>query len=218
MTIQYVGEGISPAPMASRVTTIKKRNRLDPESRRQQLIVAATALVLKHEILPLPMAELSHDAEVSKALIYSYFPTQQELINAALKQQFQALDAAGLNQISTKTQFEDIVLAYADLYFSHVARSGPLIHIVFRDHYMAGHIDQWNRQFRERIARKLIRLGRKKLKLSAKEAVAAFNLILTIPEEAGRLAFRGELKSDRARTLSHGLIKSALRGVTPAPK
>ena len=195
-----------------------KRIRLDPGERRGQLLEIASRLVLKHGFLPLSLVELSRAAGVSKGLIYTYFPTQHALFNALLLGRLQELNAAGLERASRQRKLEDAAKECADIYFSHVAASGPLIHFILRDRYMAGHIDQEVRRIRNSIVRHLSRLGGKRLRLNAKEAIAAFNLILTIPEEAGRLVFDGSLSLERGRSLCQRLLASTLVSIAPVPK
>jgi AcrR family transcriptional regulator len=193
----------------------KSRNRLSPEARRHQLMELAAAMVLKQGGLPLSIAELARAAGVSKALFYTYFPTQHDLLNALMVERIAALESAGLRDAALGANFSEAVAAAAEIYFEDVAARGPLLHILLRDRYMAEATAPRVTQFRNRVLGGLARAGRKALRLKAKEAVAAANLILTIPEEAGRLAFEGEMARERARQLSRDLVASALAAIAP---
>ncbi|MDP2212931.1 TetR/AcrR family transcriptional regulator [Phenylobacterium sp.] len=191
------------------------RARLSPEVRRGQILDAAEALLMSHGGLPLPLDDLARAAQVSKALIYAYFPTQHDLANALLARRFAALLSAGLEDASARPELFDAAQACAELYFEEVAQTGPVAHIVLRDPFMAGRIDPDIAAIRDRIARRLARAARRGLRLSPKEAVAALSLMTTIPEEAGRLVHAGDLSLGRGRELNRRLIASSLRALTP---
>jgi AcrR family transcriptional regulator len=191
------------------------RARLSPEVRRGQILDAAEVLLIAHGGLPLPLEDLARAAQVSKALTYAYFPNQYDLANALLARRIAALQSAGLEDAAGRTGLFDAAQACAELYFEEVAQAGPVAHIVLRDPFMAGRIDPALAAIRDRIARRLARLARLTLRLSAKEAVAALSLITTIPEEAGRLVHAGDLTRERGRELTTRLIGSSLRALTP---
>jgi AcrR family transcriptional regulator len=195
---------------------VAKRMRLPAEARRAQLLQAAGALVLAQGYLPLALDKLAGEAGVSKALIYSYFPSQHDLFNALVAECFQELAAAGVQEAAAQTELTDAVLALGDLYFTHVAEGGPVAHVILRDLYMARQLAPELARFRDGVIRPLVRRARRELGLTPREAVAAANLLITIPEEAGAIAFSGEMVPERARELSRRLLGSALTSLRPA--
>jgi AcrR family transcriptional regulator len=192
-----------------------KRSRLDPEARRRQLLDVAASMVLRQGFLPLPLVELGRAADVSKALVYTYFPTQHDLFNALLQARFDELRHSGLTKAAQRRELTDAATECAGIYFDHVSTTGPLIHIIMRDLYMSGHLAPEVARYRNFIARHLARGARRQLGLTAKEAFAAFNLIMTIPEEAGRIAFDGSMKPERARLLCLAHVNSAIQAISP---
>lgn len=201
--------------MRSETAQMGGRARLSPEVRRGEILDAAEVLLVAHGGLPLPLEDLARAAQVSKALIYAYFPNQHDLANALLSRRFAALLAAGLEDGAAEDHLFSAAQACAALYFDEVAQAGPVAHIVLRDPYMAGRIDPALAAVRDRIARRLARKARLTLRLSAKEAVAALSLMTTIPEEAGRLVHTGDLTPERGRELTTRLIGSSLGALTP---
>jgi len=191
------------------------RARLAPEVRRAQILDAAEALLQVQGGLPLPMDELSRTAGVSKALVYAYFPDQHALANAMLARRFDALAAQGISEAAAQADVATAALACADLYFAQVAEAGPVVHIVLRDPFMAGRVDADIVRVRDRLSRRLARAARRSLRLSAKEAVAALSLMTTIPEEAGRLTFAGDLTPERGRELTARLVAASLQALRP---
>jgi AcrR family transcriptional regulator len=195
--------------MATDASKSSKRIRLAPEVRRAQLIEAAAALVLDLGHLPIPLDRLGEAAGASKALIYAYFPTQHDLFNAVLARGFEALSEAGLLE-AIQMPFAAAVHESAAIYFDQIATGGPLVHFILRDHYMIGKVDAANRGYRDRIVLRLARMARRELRLAAKENIATFNLVVTIPELAGRMAWAGEMDRERAKALMEDLVSSSL--------
>jgi AcrR family transcriptional regulator len=190
-----------------------KGKRLSPELRRSQILEAAARLVVEQGYLPLPVEQLARAAGASKPLIYTYFPTQYALFNALLDREIQSLALAGFATASRVEDLGQAAVLCAMMYYDHVARSGPLLHILMTDSYMKDHIEPRLLQTRDELMTRLIKLGRGSLPLSEQEMYAAIEMISAIPEEAGRLVFHRELDPTTARQICHGLILSCLKAL-----
>lgn len=188
-------------------------HRLPAEARRAQLVEAAQGLILEQGYLPLAPERLARAAGVSKASVYGYFPEPHALVNAVLARQFDDLAGAGLPAAVQAGDLREAALAAADLYFRHVAERGPVAHVILRDVTMARRVRPDLAAFRDRIAGRLIRLARRELDLPVAEAVGAFNLMVTIPEEAGRLVWQGDLPFEAGVELCRRLVSAALSGL-----
>jgi AcrR family transcriptional regulator len=202
----------SRAPRSSTAGS-SRRTRLRPQIRREQLIDAAARLVVAQGFLPLPAERLAKTAGVSKALVYTYFPEQYALFNSLLERELTALLTGGLDTASQVRDLDQAALLSAMIYFEHVARTGPLLHILMSDRYMAGHIERRLVRLRNVALRRLVRLAADNLDLSKKEILAAIEMATAIPEEAGRLVFHEELDPAVARQICHSLILSSLQAL-----
>src|SRR5436190_3489005 len=58
--------------------------RLDVDERRAQLLEVGTELFSKNSFEELSMAEIAREAGISKALLYHYFPSKEDIFKAAL--------------------------------------------------------------------------------------------------------------------------------------
>jgi AcrR family transcriptional regulator len=189
------------------------RTRQTPAVRRQQLSDAAARLVVKQGYLPLPIERLAAQSGVSKALFYTYFPDQYALFNNLLERELNALLSGGLDLASQVEDIEQATLLCGTLYFEHVARSGPLLHILMVDRYMAQHVERRLLRPRNAVLIRLARTARQTFKLSKEETQAAIEMMIAIPEEAGRLVFTKELDMNVGRQLCRTLIASSLRAL-----
>ena len=66
------------------------RRRLSPENRRNQLLDCARQVILEHGLSTLTMERLATQAGVSLPLIYKYFDTRLQLLQALLTREYKA--------------------------------------------------------------------------------------------------------------------------------
>jgi AcrR family transcriptional regulator len=197
-----------------------KRTRLAPEARRAQILDAAAQMLLDQGVLPLPLEALSRTLQVSKPLIYSYFPSQFDLVNALLARSLAGL----LEPLGEAAQIADLHEAArrcADIYFDHVAENGPLLHVLFSDPYAVRQLDPILQQQRAALMLRLARRIRTAARLPAEEILAGLNLLIVIPEEAGVVAFRKVAPKALCRELCReqiGGALSALLALRPAAR
>lgn len=197
-------------PSVTRGQALAQGSRLSAEARRRQIVETAARLVVEQGYLPLSPERLAEAVGASKALIYGYFPDQHDLFNAVLAREFAGLTAAGLDVASAGDALDLAALGCAELYFGHVCAHGPVVHIILRDPYMARRLDPKTAAIRDRVARRLARLARRELALPPGEAVAAVTLVTTIPEDAGRLVWQGDLTPDAGLELCRRLTSAAI--------
>jgi AcrR family transcriptional regulator len=203
----------SKRPKRRQAHASQPRRRLSPAVRRAHILDAAAGIVVRQGYLPVSIEQLARAAGTSKALVYTYFPTQFDIFNALLERELTALLATGLDTASQVQHLEQAAVLSAMLYFEHVARNGPLLRILVDDRYMRGHADPRLSRMRAVILHRLARLCRKTLPLTAKEVLAAAQMISAIPEESGRMVFHQELEPAVARQVCRSLIVSALQAL-----
>jgi AcrR family transcriptional regulator len=158
------------------------------------------------------MDALAERLGISKGLIYAHFSTNTALLEAVLLRrlaQIAVIEAAG-------RPLRDVALEQAEAYFDHVRQTGPIVHRLLSEPSLMKAWGPQVRLLRDRQALGLIRLARKTLRMSAREAVGAFTMIMTIPEETGSLAYSGQLEPDLARTLCLEFVDSSLAALAPA--
>jgi AcrR family transcriptional regulator len=201
----------TPQPATPVRRTLRKR--LSPADRKSQLLDSAASLIVAQGFLPVNMERLAEIAGVSKALVYSYFATPHELFNALLDREMSGLLQGGMATAAHVADLDQAAVLCAMLYFEYVARSGPLLHILLSDRYMSGHVAPQALRLRNDLRRRLTRLASRSLPLSRKEILGAIEMIIAIPEEAGRLVFHDEIEAGVARQTCHTLVSSALRAL-----
>jgi AcrR family transcriptional regulator len=188
------------------------RSRKSAPARIAQILDVADKLVIEAGALPISMKKVGDLMGASRALVYAYFPDPDRLAEAVLERQMRWLSEAGLDAAMGAGEFGARAAACADLYLEHVARRGQIIHIAVRDLPRA----------RSGVARahiavlgRLARAARRDLRLNAHEALVLLELLVAIPEEAGRLVFEGALDLENAQALCARLLTGSIDSVRP---
>ncbi|MDX9997423.1 MAG: TetR/AcrR family transcriptional regulator [Phenylobacterium sp.] len=188
--------------------------RLTRAAREQQIIESAAALVVEYGCLPLPLEALGQQVGVSKALIYAYFPTQQDLaariLVAHLDIMGQSIEAA----FRAGGGPREVALRCAEAYFDHVCRHGRLIHLLLSDPMAAGVADPAVRRHYGRIMRRLSVSLRDGFDVPDADCVAAVQILAALAEDAGEQVFTDRLDPELGRALTRELTDGALCGLT----
>ncbi len=200
--------------MADGETSASEGRRLKGEERREAILAAAGRALADQGFLPLPYEAIAREAGISKALIYAHFATQASLYNALLEQRLGEL--AEELALIPPGDFEDEAVAAALTYFDEAAEFGPMLNVLLTDGYLDGERSDAARRLRDSLWRRFVRDSRGYVTLPSEERVAALAMILAIPEDLGRLTYRGELDPERARSLCGDLVRSAVRGLRDA--
>lgn len=99
----------------------RKRTRLSPEARADQLLDAAAALICRHGLATFTMESLASEASVSVPLVYNYFSSRVSLLQALLKREYARFGhRTGVAAAEAET-FQDIVRVSVRSNFEHNA-------------------------------------------------------------------------------------------------
>lgn len=197
---------------ATTSATKEGRSRLGASERADQILDVAESLILDLGALPIPMKRVGEATGASRGLVYVYFPDPDALARAVLGRQVERLMGAGLGNLAPGEGLSAEFQAASAVYVRHVARYGPIVSIILRD--LGSGAAQGGDLLR--VLARLARLARSELRLTPHEAVVFLELIAAIPEEAGRLVFKGELSLEEALGLCARLVQSGIDAVVPA--
>lgn len=100
---QHVESTMSPS------TTARPRTRLEPEARQAQILDYAARLVAEEGFSGFSMERVARDAGVSKALVYTYFPNQTQLLRSLLKRDLERIQREQMHAAMTARTFPELV-------------------------------------------------------------------------------------------------------------
>ncbi|MFT7112957.1 MAG: AcrR family transcriptional regulator [Porticoccaceae bacterium] len=107
----------------------KKRTRLSPEGRRNQLLDSARDLLLNQGFSGFTMESLASEAGVSNPLIYKYFDTRLVLLQELWAREYERYAHSVREELSQAENFEDVVRLFVDLNFRQLSLGG-ITHIL----------------------------------------------------------------------------------------
>ena len=99
----------------------RKRTRLSPEARKDQLLDTAKQMVIESGLQSFTMEGLARTAAVSSPLIYNYFKSRKILLQNLLERESQDITSKLNEEISAAESFEEIVRISIASNFDHHA-------------------------------------------------------------------------------------------------
>jgi len=103
------------------------RRRLAPEARAAQILDVAARLLMDEGFTEVSMERMGREAGVSKALIYNYFPSRNDLLRALLEREVAALRQTQVREVAAAENFHDLVRRTTRLYIEHMQARGALL-------------------------------------------------------------------------------------------
>lgn len=104
----------------------KKRIRLSPEARREQLLDSAAVFIQRRGLSNFTMDALAKEAGVSNPLIYKYFDTRLELLQELLVREFDSYNNKVREQLADASSFEEITRIFVSLNFEQALKGDVL--------------------------------------------------------------------------------------------
>ncbi|MCE2891497.1 MAG: TetR/AcrR family transcriptional regulator [Hyphomonadaceae bacterium] len=104
-----------------------RRTRMVPEARRDLILDVTAQLVTTEGVSAVSMERVGREAQISKALVYNYFPSRNLLLQALLMRENRAYQIQQIKAAETATDLETMVRATTRAYLDQVAAKGVLI-------------------------------------------------------------------------------------------
>ena len=111
----------------------RKRTRLAPQVRRSLILDDAARLILEEGLTAVSMERLGRESEVSKALVYNYFPSREFLLAALLQREQSDLDSRGAARALEAQSYEELIRQTTRVYLEHTKARGALIQALLAD-------------------------------------------------------------------------------------
>jgi AcrR family transcriptional regulator len=199
--------------MSPNASLKRKRIRLAPEVRREQILDQAAHLILAEGLYAVSMERLARDIGISKGLVYNYFPTRDALLTALLNREQAELRDRGMASALEAESFEDLIRQTTRLYLEQTRDRGALIAALLSDPSVALLMEAENRADRERTVRYFVRAARREYGLPLPVAISAVEMVSAITDQAGRLVADGQLDVEAATGMCVALITGGLQSL-----
>lgn len=193
----------------------RKRTRLAPQARREQILDEAARLILERGISAVSMERLAQLVGISKGLVYNYFATRDALLAALLHREQTELRDRGMTSALEAQSYEDLIRQTTRLYLQQTKERGAMIAALLSDPSVAALMEADSRLDRERTFRYFIRATRREYGLPLDLAIAAVEMLSKITDQAGRLVAQGVIDVGPATEMCVELITGGLARLNP---
>ena len=196
--------------MSGFASTPRKRIRLTPEVRREQILDEAAHLILAEGLHAVSMERLAREIGISKGLVYNYFPTRDALLTALLSREQSELRDRGMASALQAESFADLIRQTTRLYLEQTLDRGALIAALLSDPSVALLMEADNRADRDRTVRYFVRAARREYGLPLPVAITGIEMVSAVTDRAGRLVGDGQLDVESATEMCVALITGGL--------
>lgn len=115
------------------MSTRKRARRLDPEVRRKLILDAAGQLVLERGASNCTLDDVAVASNVSKPLVYKYFPSRGGLLGALLQREFDHIRGRQENVVDPDAPFEELQRVHVRRYLEYIMQRGGLMRALIHD-------------------------------------------------------------------------------------
>ena len=172
---------------------------MSPEERRAQILDAAVDLMVKTGHSGCSLEQIAKHAQISKPLIYKYFPNREVLLKALLKREFAALSGSGLDSIPKKVPIEKVIRSTVGRALRYYHEHGPILRILASDPGVASLTQEGNRSSRRSTSDYFVRQLKKQFKVPDDVAIIAVTMVVNAPIQS--MAYLRRQNIDIERTI-----------------
>ncbi len=164
----------------------KKRRRLLPEERKNEILDTAAKTVLEQGISAVSMEQLARDSGVSKGLVYNYFANRNEVFVELLQRAYADLRRRGQRELMRAKNFEDQIRYTTRAYLTHVQANGALIQRLSEETAAMSILAEDERQARRETRDRLAARVHANFELSQEDATMATDILMGLTDAAAK--------------------------------
>lgn len=175
-------------------TTKKPRTRLSPEARVSEILNHTAAIVATDGVAAVTMEKVGKAANISKSLVYSYFPSIPELLKALLQRELRSLRRKQIRATENANSFEQMVRGITHEYLTHIEERGLIIYRLQADPSIS-EAEGLSRYGRDVSVQYLAEVVHRVFGIPMEMAIPATDISFGLPDAAG--AYLDREKADR---------------------
>lgn len=191
----------------------QRRTRLSPVVRRDLILDEAAAIVLVRGPSAVSMEELAEAANVSKALVYTYFKNRLEVLGALLVREVKRFQHEGRAAVQKADGFEEMIRVTTGAYLDHVSKRGVLIQRLMNDPQIALSIRELDDRERGITISYLAKEVARRYGIESRRARLVAELLMGVTGRAADMQHRGVAKRRELEELTLSIIFSSLEHI-----
>lgn len=191
----------------------QRRTRLSPELRRELILDEAAAIVLVRGPSAVSMEELAEAANVSKALVYTYFKNRVEVLGALLVREVKRFQHEGRAAVQKSAGFKEMIRVTTGAYLDHVSKRGVLIQRLMNDPQIALSIRDLDDRERGITLSYLAKEVARHYAIEPRRARLVAELLMGVTGRAADMQHRGVAKRRELEEMTLSIIFSSLENI-----
>lgn len=191
-------------------TKRKRRTRLDPESRRAQIVEHTARLVSSEGLSAVSMGRIAKETGVSKALVYTYFSSPVDVLQAVVKRDMERIQAAQAEAAMSADTFPQLVRNTTHVALTEARHWGPLLQQLMRDPELARAIDPVRARERQNVDYLTKRIS-DAFEISRNDAKRLTRIALGLTIAAAEMLQDSGADAELVEDLTVSMIESAVR-------
>jgi AcrR family transcriptional regulator len=194
-------------------TEKKKRTRLSPEVRKSLILDAAAQVVAEEGVSALSMDRLGKTANISKSLVYAYYPSMKELLQTLLKREFTRLRELQDAAAASAETFEQLVRRVTTTYLSYMDERGLILERLAAEPSLSQHGDPTD--FSRDIAVKhLAKIVYENFGVDMSIALPAVDISFGMPAAAGNYLIHNDVSRQTIEDITVTMIIGSIEALS----
>lgn len=198
-------------------TPKKKRIRLSPEVRKDLILDKVADIVANEGVSALSMDRIGKEAEISKSLVYAYFPTLKEMLQTLLKREYQSLRALQDEAAQSAETFEQLVRRVTSTYMTYMEQRGLILDRLTAEPNLAEMSDPTEFS-RETAVKYLANVVHEHFEIELEIALPAVDISFGMPAAAGHYLIKHNASRQTIEDITVAMILGSIEALSKSYK
>lgn len=190
----------------------KKRVRLSREERREMILDYAAELVAKEGVGGIKMESLGRSIKVSKSLIYAYFPSLKDVLQALLEREYKRLRKRQLEALRGAETVEQLVRGITHAYLSYIEERGLILDRLATEPFIADQGDP-TEYGRHAAVMELVKVLQPVLDIEEELLYPVVDISFGLPAAAGHYLLRHKASRQTVEDITVTMILGTIEAV-----
>lgn len=193
-------------------TAARPRTRLEPEARQAQILDHAARLVAEDGLSGFSMERVAREAGVSKALVYTYFASQTNLLRALLKRDLERIQREQMHAAMSAHTFPELVRNTTHIALVEVEKRGAFVRRLLSEPSLVDAVDTVRTPEHDTNVRYLGKRLAKEFDVSLADACRLTEIGLGLTIAAGDYLQKSGASRAEVEDMTVAMIISAVKG------
>lgn len=193
--------------------TRKRAQRMSPQERREQILDSAADLIVARGLTRCTLEGVAAHAQISKPLIYKYFPRLEDLLKALVEREYGFLRSRSLRKLPANIEYEELLQRVSQRALEYFYERGPIMRLLASDRSVVGLASNRERDERDIITSHFIRRTMREYGLPADVAKICVTMSVNAPILSARALRRAGISVRRAAEVWNAFMMGGNRAV-----